>query len=237
MSPPLVSVIVPVYNGERYLAEALDSVVAQTYRPLQVIVVDDGSSDASALIAAGRPEVHLIKQANRGVSAARNAGIEMATGEFVAFLDADDLWLPDKLACHVAYHRENPDIGYSVAGLRHFLSDRDRPPQWLSSEEVGEERVGYLPGNLFVSSAVLQRVGGFDTRFRAGEGAEWFARAKDMGVLKVILPEVLLHRRIHPANQTHDLEKIRAGVLRALKTSIDRRRVPAAAPTDKGVQP
>ncbi|HEX5852076.1 MAG TPA: glycosyltransferase, partial [Solirubrobacteraceae bacterium] len=87
---PSVSVIVPVYMGERFLADALDSVAAQTYAPLETIVVDDGSPDRSAEIAAGRPGVRLIRQKNQGVAAARNAGLAAARGELLAFLDQDD---------------------------------------------------------------------------------------------------------------------------------------------------
>lgn len=227
---PLVSVVVPVHDGERYLAQALASIFAQDYRPIEVIVVDDGSSDASASIASGFPDLRLIRQDNAGVSAARNTGIAAARGAFVAFLDADDLWLPNKLSRHVTFHLQHPKIGYTVAGVRNFLSDREQPPTWLTAADIGEDKVGYLPGNLFVSRATFDRVGGFDPDFRVGEGAEWFARAKDAGVLKAILPEVLLLRRAHPANQTNDLARIRSGVLRALKASIDRQREADAAP-------
>ena len=97
--PNLISCIVPVFNGERYLAEALDSILAQTWRPLEVIVVDDGSTDGTAHIAAGYgAEVSYIHQANAGPAAARNRGLDAARGEFIAFLDADDLWHKDKLS-------------------------------------------------------------------------------------------------------------------------------------------
>src|SRR5213078_156464 len=110
---PLVSVIIPVYNGARYLRAALESVFAQTYRPIEVIVVDDGSGDDSGVIAQSFPDVHFIHQENQGVAAARNHGFDAARGEFIAFLDQDDLWTPEKLKVQVNYLLNHPDVGYT----------------------------------------------------------------------------------------------------------------------------
>src|SRR5690349_2600271 len=96
MSAPLVSVVIPVFDGEAYLAAAIESALAKTYARVEVIVVDDGSTDGSASVAA-RYDVRLVRQSNRGVSAACNAGVEAARGELIAFLDADDLWPPERL--------------------------------------------------------------------------------------------------------------------------------------------
>lgn len=221
---PLVSVIIPVYNGEQYLALTLNSVFAQDYRSIEVIVVDDGSTDSTPKIVSAFPAVRLLRQPNSGVSAARNKGVAVASGDFVAFLDADDMWATNKISTHVDYHRKHTDIGYSVSGLRNFLSDGIQPPKWLPPSDLDKDRVGYLPGNLFVLREILDKVGGFDPNFRVGEGADWFARAKDTGISMAILPETLLYRRVHNDNQTHDLEQVRTGVFRALKASIDRQR-------------
>src|SRR3982751_2380169 len=101
MELPLVSVIIPVHNGAKYLRAALESVLAQTYSPFEVIVVDDGSVDDSGVIAQSFNDVRYIHQANQGVAAARNHGIEAARGDFFAFLDQDDLWTPEKLTFEV----------------------------------------------------------------------------------------------------------------------------------------
>src|ERR1044072_7097933 len=111
---PLVSVIIPVYNGARFLLAALESVFAQTYRPFEVIVVDDGSADDSGRIAQSFSGVHYIRQANQGVAAARNTGIEAARGEFYAFLDQDDLWTPEKLRLQIQHMLNHPDLGYTL---------------------------------------------------------------------------------------------------------------------------
>jgi len=118
---PLVSVIIPVYNGGRYLRAALESVFAQTYRPFEVIVVDDGSADDSGVIAQSFPEVRYIYQTNQGVAAARNNGLEAARGEYFAFLDQDDLWAPEKLKLQVEYLLSHPEVGYTLTQQQFFL--------------------------------------------------------------------------------------------------------------------
>ena len=113
---PLVSCIVPVFNGERYLAEALDSILAQTYRPVDLIVVDDGSTDGTAQVAAGYGErITYLYQENSGPAAARNKGIDAAQGEFVAFLDADDVWHEEKLARQMVRFDARRELGVCSA--------------------------------------------------------------------------------------------------------------------------
>src|SRR5512143_3730544 len=110
-SEPLVSVVMPVYNGARYLRQALESALAQTYRPLEIVVVDDGSTDETpAILAEFGTRIRALRQPNSGSAAARNAALDAARGELIAFLDADDLWLPQKLAVQVEYLREHPDV-------------------------------------------------------------------------------------------------------------------------------
>src|SRR3989441_12309052 len=112
VEPPYVSVVIPVYNGERYLADAIQSVRDQTYQNFEVIVVDDGSTDGSAEVAQSFGEaIRYVHQANGGVCKARNTGMAVARGGYLAFLDQDDLWLPDKLATQVAYLDSHPEVG------------------------------------------------------------------------------------------------------------------------------
>ena len=109
-----VSVIIPSYNCEPFLAEAIESVFAQTYRPKEVIVVDDGSTDQTAAIARSYKEVQYIYQANQGPAIARNNGIATARGDFIAFIDHDDMWLPNKLEVQIEYLLEHPYVGLSI---------------------------------------------------------------------------------------------------------------------------
>src|SRR3954470_1810603 len=113
-----VSVIIPTYNYARYLPQAIDSALGQTHAPLEVIVVDDGSTDDTPrVLEAYASRIRVIRQANQGAGAARNAGIAAARGEYVAFLDSDDLWRRDKLELQLARFREEPDLGLVHAGV------------------------------------------------------------------------------------------------------------------------
>ena len=117
---PLVSVVIPAYNRAAYLAQAIDSVLAQTYTPLEIIVVDDGSTDDTAQLAASYlPRIQLIRQANAGAAAARNSGIAQSHGELIALLDSDDRWLPDKLARQVPLFADQR-VGLVHGGIRSF---------------------------------------------------------------------------------------------------------------------
>ena len=124
---PLVSVIVAAYNAERYIAETLDSIRAQTFRNFEVIVVDDGSTDRTAQIVAGFPEVCYLRQDNHGAASARNKGILLARGSYVAFIDADDLWLPEKLEKQVNYLINHPEANWVYCDVIVFDSDTRRP--------------------------------------------------------------------------------------------------------------
>lgn len=125
---PIASIIVPAYNAAKTLSETLKSLSAQTFRDLEIIVVDDGSSDATAEIACshGDPRLRLVRQINRGLAGARNTGIAHARGMFIGFCDADDLWMPDKLVAHVAHLETNPLVGLSYSGSA-LIDDASRP--------------------------------------------------------------------------------------------------------------
>src|SRR5262249_3984793 len=121
MTAPLISCIVPVFNGECYLRETLESILAQTYQPLELIVVDDGSTDGTAAVAAGYgARIRYLWQAHAGALAARNRGLSAAQGEFIAFLDADDLWHHNKLARQIARLRERPAIDLCFTAFQNF---------------------------------------------------------------------------------------------------------------------
>ena len=126
MKKPLVSVIVPVYNGAQFIGEAIESVFVQNYDPLEIIIVDDGSTDETANIVKSYNNMHYIYQPNQGVAAARNSGIENSMGKLIAFLDADDCWAPNKLNIQVDCLLKHPHIGYTLGRQKNFLEPRDR---------------------------------------------------------------------------------------------------------------
>ncbi|MFQ5500543.1 MAG: glycosyltransferase family 2 protein [Candidatus Zixiibacteriota bacterium] len=218
---PLVSVVVPVFNGERYLDSALQSIFEQDYHPFEVIVVDDGSVDGSADVARSFDGIRYMYQTNRGNAAALNVGIEAARGEFIAFLDADDIWVSNKLRVQVEYLIEQPHIGGTISKCQNFLE----PGLKLSTEAenilLEREQVAFM--TLVARRTVFEQVGGFDPGYKVGIDFDWIIRAREAGIVIEILPEILLHRRIHDSNLCSDVQAIRSSWLRMVKASIGRR--------------
>lgn len=209
---PLVSVVIPVYNGERFLRESLESVFAQTFHDYEVVCVDDGSTDGSyALLKQFGVRLRVIQQANAGQSAARNAGVEAADGRFVAFLDQDDRWYPTKLAQQVAELTARPDVtmvhcNYDrmdgdgrvlVAGAA--LVERESALASPLGRLIGEALV--FPSAMMVRRDVFQRVGGFDPELRGFEDFDLIARLKQQGCF-VLLKEAGMAYRLHAGGFT-----------------------------------
>ncbi len=218
MSAPLVSVIVPVWNGERFLAEALDSILAQEYKPLEVIVVDDGSTDGSAAIAQAR-DVRYYVQPNRGPGAARNTGVTAAQGELLAFLDQDDVYLPGKIARQVETLADRPEIGFVFTRIDVFLEPGVERPSWLPADWLVAPPVGYCPSTLMIRRDAFAAVGEFDTNYSTFSDGEWFVRARRAGVKNVVLEDVAVRYRIHGRNQSNDRQTFVSEVLRSLRRS------------------
>jgi glycosyltransferase involved in cell wall biosynthesis len=203
VAAPSVSVIIPVYNHDRFIGAALTSVLAQTYPPFEIIVVDDGSTDASAVVARSFPGVEVQSQTNAGPSAARNTGIGLARGELLAFLDSDDLWVEHKLAVQVDYLRAHPDVPYVLSQMQNFVDPNCTPPAWCTPEYLAH-RQSILGSSLLARRQMFELLGGFDPNIRVYEDLEWLARSKQAGIPPVALPEVLTRRRIHGANISGD---------------------------------
>lgn len=215
---PLVTVVVPVYNGEQFVRAAIESVLAQDHPTFEVIVVDDGSEDASAEIAGSFAEVHLIRQANAGPAAARNAGIERAKGEFVAFHDADDVLPPNKLSLQVAYLLAHTEVDCAL-GRQEWID----PPPWLTEDSVYGELGGIPLPSAMVRADVLRELGGFDESYRTGEDVDLLVRLRELGRKYVVLPDVLVYRRFHGDNLSV-APVLPQNRLRSLKEKLDRAR-------------
>lgn len=220
-SKPLVSVILPVHNGARYLAEALQSVVEQDYQPLECIVVDDGSTDASAEVIARFP-VKYVRQSQQGPGAARNAGVRASRGELLAFLDQDDQWAPGKLTAQADALRSNPGAGYATTLQESRLNEGVDRPSWITEEQLQSDS-GLFPGMLLVTREAFGKVGPFREDLRAASDADWFFRAKDLGIPHVRVMQPLLIRRIHDANQSRDVAATHGELLRIARDSIARK--------------
>jgi len=232
----LVSVIIPVYNGERYLGEAIESAQAQTYEPVEVIVIDDGSTDGSAAVANGFATVHYEFQENQGISAARNRGVEVARGELLAFLDADDVWLPDKLLLQVTTMERDPTLDLVFGHVQEFVSPE------LAERLKGQVRVsdgivpGLIPSTLLVKREAFRRMGFFETNWKMGEFAAWYTRAIEQKLNQITLPDLVTRRRVHDANNGRRQRQSAIDYVRILKASLDRRRMAGGPdpPTDHG---
>ncbi len=231
MNRPLVSVIVPVFNGGRYIYDALQSAFGQDYRPIEVIVVDDGSTDNTAEVVRSFRDVIYVHQPNQGVAASRNVGISLSQGEFVAFLDADDLWTADKLTKQIGWLQEHPEAGYVTAKFRNFLEKGTNRPAWLREDQLVEDQKGGVP-NLVVRKSIFKKIGAFDSNRRSGSDLDWVLRAKDMGVSGFMLPYTLLERRIHDSNLSYRWKGGKSLLLRSLKESIGRQRAGKARKSD-----
>lgn len=221
---PLVSVIIPVHNGGRYLRAALESVFAQTYHPFEVIVVDDGSTDDSGVIAQSFPDVRYIHQTNQGVATARNNAIAAARGECFAFLDQDDLWTPEKLKLQIDYLLTHPDVGYTLTHQQFFLDPGATIPTWFRKELLAEAHTGWVLGTLVVRRKSFEKIGNFATGYSAASDGDWFFRAKAAEVPMAVIPELLLLKRIHGANESARAKEILSELRKVVKSSLDRQR-------------
>jgi glycosyltransferase involved in cell wall biosynthesis len=225
MNPTIISCIVPVYNGETYLGEAIESILRQSYRPIEIIIADDGSTDGTATVA-GRygKQIRYLRQANAGPAAARNLGLSAAAGEFVGFLDADDLWHPEKLARQMACLQDALD--YCVSHVQNFwIPELIEEENRFRDHRMSKALPGYVTGTLLARRDCFNAVGHFNTAIQHADDTEWFLRANERGTAMKLLPDVLLYRRLHYTN----LSRVKASnsrdqYLRVLKTALDRRR-------------
>ena len=227
MESILISCIVPVYNGERYLGEAIESILRQNYRPIEIIIADDGSTDRTAAIAAAYGgQVLYLRQANAGTAAARNLGMRVAKGEFFAFLDADDVWPSDKLDQQMARFQAHPELDFCIAHVQNFwIPELIEEEKKFRDHRISKALPGYVTGTLLARRDCFKAVGQFNTAIEHADDTEWFLRANERGAAMELMPDVLLYRRLHHTN----LSRVKASnsrdqYLQVLKSALDRRR-------------
>ncbi len=191
---PLVSVVIPAYNAEKFVLQAVRSVLDQRYEPIEILLVDDGSTDQTAeIVRQHAPEVRIIRQENAGVAEARNTGLRLARGEMICFLDADDGWLPGKLAAQVAYMQAHPEVGLLYHDWLVWRPDAagcypDLPATPTENNgEIDNEQSGWIYHRLLLDSLVhtstamirpqvIADVGLFDTHLKLGEDYDYWLR-------------------------------------------------------------
>ncbi len=224
-----VSVVIPVFNGRRYLAEAVGSVFRQNLghppvSDLEVIVVDDGSTDGSAALARqfGSP-VRVFEQPNRGAGAARNNGAAQATGDYLAFLDCDDYWEPDKLALQLSAFRETPSLDIVFTHIRNFHSPELDQAQRAQIVCRPDAMPGVTASTMLVRRSSFGLAGPFPEDALVGELVPLLARARDLGMQVETLPGVLARRRLHETNTGRRLQHNRGDYVHMVRQVLLRR--------------
>ena len=220
----MASVILPVYNCESYIKDAIESILDQTYKNFELIVVDDGSTDNSIkIIERFRvPSVKIIRQENLGCPVARNTGLKTARGEYFAFLDSDDLWVRNKLELQMEQISQ-PGAADMIFGYVNEFSGSN--PIIINALMANAKSLkGIHAICLLISRANFMRVGLFDSKFSDAEFIDWYARAKNQKLSELIMPEILAYRRVHEGNldrlKRHNVNQYAS----ALKAALDRKR-------------
>lgn len=222
---PLVSVIIPIYNAGRYLAEAIESVQSQTYRPVEIIAIDDGSTDDSAEVARRFGSSVLYRfQANAGPAAARNLGVDLSQGAFLSFLDADDLWVPDKLSRQMSILADDPDLSMVFGHVQQFYSPELDEETRKKMNLTQEAMPGYHVGTMLLKRETFLRVGPFETSLKMGEFIDWHAKATEKQLKSFMMPEIVMKRRLHTNNMTVRERGSQVDYVRLLKAALDRKR-------------
>lgn len=222
---PQISVIVIVKNGERYLAQGLRSILSQTLRPLEIIVVDDHSDDKSADIARSFADVTYLPQASQGgIANSRNLGIESAKGDLIAFLDHDDLWAAEKLAIQASIMRDHDEIQYSTTLMRKFVENEAGVVQMKPGDDFDSPQEAVTPSSLLARKAVFATVGKFDPAYIIGCDSDWFLRARDLAVPCILIPQVLLYKRLHDSNISRNGNLNKKELFLIARASIERKK-------------
>lgn len=200
MKDSFITVVVPAHDREQYIAAAIESILEQAHEPLEVLVVDDGSTDETAAIARGFPQTRVIRRRRGGPAAARNSGVAEARGELLAFLDSDDLWVRGKLKLQLEALRREPSPLMAFGWVQEFESVG--PPDRGTHRAVPYVAPvrGVCCGTLLIPRAVFEDIGPFDESLRAGEFIDWYSRARHARLREVVVPEVVLLRRRHQSN-------------------------------------
>lgn len=220
-----ISVIIPVFNGELYLAEAIESVLSQSYQPYEIIVIDDGSTDKSqTIIKRYFPKINYLHQENKGTAAARNLGINSAKGNFFAFLDQDDLWEQQNLELQVNAFEKNNELGVVFGYVKQFYSPElpDEIKQKIFCPDYPEP--GYLPSSMLIKRDSFFKVGLFETQWQIGEWTNWYVRSTETELNIELLPDVNVKRRIHMENKGILKRDVRIEYVHIFKSLLDRRR-------------
>lgn len=223
MSEHLISVIVPAYNAARFLPEAIASIRAQRWEPLEILLIDDGSTDETPAVASALEGVRAFRKPNGGAASARNFGLQEARGEWISFLDADDLWPPDKLARLAPRLEADPSLDVVTGRIQYVQMEG---ALWLEYRfERPDNTVSHIHlGAGLYRKRAFQRIGGFDESLSVGDDQDWFLRAREAGLRILIVGGITLQYRLHGANMTRGATAQRLELTEVVRRSLQRRR-------------
>jgi len=219
-----ISVVIPFYNGASFLKEAVESVLSQGIEDMEIVLVDDGSTDDSVekINQIKDARIKIMRQENAGAATARNNGVKLATGKYISFLDADDIWAPNKLKLQLAEIEKEVGINMVYGQVKEFNDESVLSGLAIKPEE--KTFVGYSPIALLISKEDFLKVGEFQGKFKVAEFIDWYDRAKHLGLKELVLPDIVAYRRIHSGN----VDRLRRADVKqyvaVLKEALERRR-------------
>lgn len=227
-----LSVVVPIFNGAMYFEEAIESILNQADNPfdsLEIIAVDDGSSDETLVLlthlAAQISELKVVSLAqNLGPAASRNAGIAVATGEWLAFLDHDDCWSPDKLSKQFAFLEKHSQYDFALSHCDMFIDERCAQPKWLKPKWLDAPQPANSFSTLLIKRQTFLSVGLLDSRItKGGEDVDWFLKARACGLNHYMMPEVFFSRRVHAQNLSQKTASTSEELLKIVRAELARK--------------
>ncbi len=223
-SYPLVSIVIPAYNACKNIEETLTSVFNQEYPNLEVIVVDDGSEDTTATIAKTFDIVY-IHQKNQGKPTAMNAGFSAAKGEFIASIDSDDLWLPEKISKQMETFNSNTELEIAFCHVKQFLCPKIKASEHtFFIPENSEILSGLTTIAMLIKKEAFYRIGLFNEEYKFGDFIQWYGRAKDLNIKETVLEDVLVLRRIHKSNLGSDQMAAKLSYMKVIKERLRRQK-------------
>ena len=227
MDCSLVSIVIAVKNAEQFLRQALESIAAQDFQNHETIVVDGRSTDGTRTIAASYPWTKIVDQEGTGFAQAWNLGIDTARGDFIAFLDSDDIWPPHSLAVRAKQLQSDLGIDCVIGRVRFFVEDGHPIPHAFRPELLNGSHVAYMPGTAMLRRRVFDTLGKFEENWQIANDLVWFAKLRSSGARVEVIDDVLLQKRIHSSNASNvaaTMPIYREELLALVKESVLRQR-------------
>ena len=224
MTTPNITVILAVKNGERYIEQSINSILNQSLKPHEILIIDGHSTDNTKQICSQFSEIKFIEQNGSGIPGAYNQGIKLSEGEFVSFISHDDIWKKEKLEKHIYIMNKFPEVRYTISQSSFFLEKGVSIPKNFKIKMLKKPQLVYNMEALVARRSLFKITGYFDTTFITGEDTDWFARTFDLNINREIINEPLILKRIHDKNYSIINDNVTKNMLKAMRKSIRRKR-------------